>query len=486
MENATPGIRRRKPGYSMKRRYAGGRVRWTAMYRDSSGRYRSTGTYDTSEEADWAWMTKAVELGRALPSDPRRELTPFADFVDRYFAQNVFDSGNTKRTYHYVSRAHLVPTFGPRPLREVDREAIATWIRSLTTRGYKPRTVASYKLVLSAILAKAVAWGYLAYNPCLGQELPSPGPRRATQRSLRVEEVARILLAIPGPSLVMATELMVHTGLRWGEITELRFQDVKDFPDDDQRVYLLVTRAVADVGEQFNTTGAGRFEVRDRTKNAHDRAVSLSPAMTDKLIAYMQSAGITRDDQLLFPGSRMIADWEAAQPVPSDEIPDDLGFTRPNAQGRTYRHGTMTAYTAGRCTCDWCRRAFAIYRRQRRAKGKDLHPQRAARPLAMGENLTDHCSAPWFRDQVWKPALKKAGIHRRVVPYDLRHTHATLLAQSGRVPRQILSERMGHLDERTTDLYIDKTPLPLAKIAGDVIDQILLAEPARRGRRGLA
>jgi len=43
MENATSGIRRRKPGYSMKRQYAGGRVRWTALYRDGSGRYLSAG-----------------------------------------------------------------------------------------------------------------------------------------------------------------------------------------------------------------------------------------------------------------------------------------------------------------------------------------------------------------------------------------------------------------------------------------------------------
>jgi integrase len=391
----------------MERRYAGGRVHWTALYRDGSGRYHSAGTYATSDEADWAWMSKAVELGRSLPSDPRRELVPFADFVERYFQQVVFNSGNTKRTYHYVTRAHLVPTFGTRPLREVDREAIATWIRSLTARGYKPRTVTSYKLVLSAILAKAVTWGYVTYNPCLGQELPSPGPRRAIQRSLRVEEITRILQAIPGPSLVMATELMVHTGLRWGEITELRYQDVKDFPDDDQRVYLLLTRAVADVGEQFNLTGEGRFEIHDRTKNGHDRPLSLSPAMTDRLITYLDHNGINQPDQLLFPASRMIADWETAQPVPDDEIPDNLGYTRPNAQGRTYRHGTMTAYTAGRCTCDWCRRAFALYRRHRRAQGKDLHPHRNPNRPSNNRNLTDHCSAQWFRDTVWKPALKK-------------------------------------------------------------------------------
>jgi hypothetical protein len=36
------------------------------------------------------------------------------------------------------------------------------------------------------ILAKTVAWQYLTCNLCPGQELPSPGPRRAIQRSLRV------------------------------------------------------------------------------------------------------------------------------------------------------------------------------------------------------------------------------------------------------------------------------------------------------------
>ena len=194
---------------------------------------------------------------------------------------------------------------------------------------------------------------------------------------------------------------------------------------------------------------------------------------------------IEHEGQLLFPRSRMIADWEAAQPVPPDEIPDDLGRTRPNAQGRSYQHGTLSAYVAGGCTCDWCRRAFALYRRRRRAEGKDLHPARRATPHPLARR-TDHCDGAWFREAVWKPALAMAGIKRRVVPYDLRHTHATLLAHSGKVTRQILSDRMGHLDERTTSLYLDQTPMALAKLAGDVIDDILTTPKSRRGRRGLA
>jgi len=118
--------RGRPPGYSIRRVYPSGAVRWTGLYQERpGGRYLSAGTFDTMREADLAWMEKAVVAGRLLPSDPRRELTPFADFVDRYFEQVVFNSGNTKQTYHYVARAHLIPAFGDRALRDVDREAVA-------------------------------------------------------------------------------------------------------------------------------------------------------------------------------------------------------------------------------------------------------------------------------------------------------------------------------------------------------------------------
>src|SRR4051794_41300507 len=50
---------------------------------------------------------------------------------------------------------------------------------------------------------------------------------------------------------------------------------------------------------------------------------------------------------------------------------EQLGETEPNAEGRTYRHGTLSASTAGRCRCPRSRAAFATYRARRRENGLD-------------------------------------------------------------------------------------------------------------------
>jgi hypothetical protein len=80
------------------------------------------------------------------------------------------------------------------------------------------------------------------------------------------------------------------------------------------------------------------------TIKAHVKARSLSP------------------DTLLFAR-------RAAAPVPLRVLaePGTLGFTEPNDAGRQYRHGTLSAYNAGKCRCEHCRRAFADYRAGRRA-----------------------------------------------------------------------------------------------------------------------
>ncbi|WP_433462170.1 hypothetical protein [Spirillospora sp. CA-128828] len=63
----------------------------------------------------------------------------------------------------------------------------------------------------------------------------------------------------------------------------------------------------------------------------------------------------------------------------------DLGATAPNSAGRTYRHGTLTGYSMGRCRCAHCRRAYAHYRAMRRAQGKDQPCQ--GRVLAGGADV---------------------------------------------------------------------------------------------------
>ena len=104
----------------------------------------------------------------------------------------------------------------------------------------------------------------------------------------------------------------------------------------------------------------------------------------------------------------------------------DLGLTEPNPSGRQYRHGTLTGYNPGGCKCEHCRGAYAQYRADRRAVGKD-------NPRTPRTITTDgHIPRSWFRDHIWKPALDTAGIGIRVRTHDLRHAHASWL-QMGRV-----------------------------------------------------
>jgi hypothetical protein len=218
---------------------------------------------------------------------------------------------------------------------------------------------------------------------------------------------------------------------------------------------LSVERSVADVGAEDNPLDSeSRFFIQDMTKGGSDRKIGLSVAMTDKVLAYMEEFDIGPDD-LHFPLSRLKAEHDKATVVPLaviGEIPDDLDRTPANRLGRTYRHGTMSAYTAGACKCDWCRRAFALYRAQRRAEGKDLHPRKEGRKV--GKNLADHCTDDWFRREVWKAALEAAKIRRRIVFYDLRRTHATWLG----VPAKLMDERLGHADGSVQARYSHVTP----------------------------
>ena len=170
----------------------------------------------------------------------------------------------------------------------------------------------------------------------------------------------------------------------------------------------------------------------------------------------------------------MAAEWRAAHPAPEPlavPVPDDLGRTEPDARGRTYRHGSMSGYTAGKCKCEWCRGAYAAYRRQRRAQGLPDRPMYSA-TAQRGVNLTGHCPDDWFRDNVWNPAPEAAQLSRHVTFHDLRHTHATWLARSGTISVQELKERMGHASLETTQRYIDEADV-VETVAASVIDDIL-------------
>jgi integrase len=259
---------------------------------------------------------------------------------------------------------------------------------------------------------------------------------------LTSEQFSAVYEALPDPLWRLMVETDIESGLRWGELTELRVRDI----EFSSRM-LTVSRAVVQVSPQFHPEGK-RFLIKDYPKDRESRRFKLSAQIVAKLQAHVVQHDLGRDDLLFWAPE---PDGPRVRKLRLVVDPASLGLTEPNAQGRRYRDGTMTGYSLGPCRCDYCKDAYARYRADRRAVGKD--DPRTGRTL----DTDGHIPAQWFRLIVWMPALKAANLEIHVRLHDLRHAHASWLLAGG-ADLQVVKQRLGHGSLRTTERYLHTLP----------------------------
>jgi integrase len=262
---------------------------------------------------------------------------------------------------------------------------------------------------------------------------------RKPRRIITAAEFDLLYKALPDADAQLLVETDIESGLRWGELTELRVRDL-----DPVSRLLTVSRAVVEVTPEEHPSG-GRFLVKDYPKDKEYRRFKVSAQITAKIMAHVEARGLGPDD-LLFSYHAPDRPMARRRLV----VIQSPGMTDPNEQGRRYRHGTLTAYSAAKCRCEHCRDAYASYRAARRAAGKD-------NPRAPRARETDgHIPPDWFRRQVWYPALEEAGLTGLKV-HDLRHAHASWLLAGG-ADLQVVKERLGHASIVTTERYLHTLP----------------------------
>jgi integrase len=425
-------------GYSKKRIDQHGKPRYTACYLDARGSLRSAGTFTNKKEADKAWQAAETRLGEGRLNDPRRGRQTFRRYVSEEWLPHHVIEITTREAYTYQLNKHIMPWFGPMRMNEIMPSHVRQWVTHLQAQGVTPATIQKVRFILSAIFTSALN-DVIHLHPCKGVKTPTV-PRRPL-KIITPEQFDAIFAATPSTILQLLIETDIETGLRWGELTELRVKDI----DPATRI-LTVSRTVVQVDPKFHPSG-GRFLVKDYPKDKEYRCLKLSKQLADKLRTHIQSSALGPGD-LIFPMPPQ--DSPAARlRVVSDVA--SLGFTKPNAAGRQYRHGTMSGYNAGRCRCQCCRDAAAIYRAQRRSAGKDAPRQ----PRTV--DTDGHISRDWFRQNVWHPTLKRAGLTFPVRAHDLRHAHASWLLAGG-ADLQMVKDRLGHGSIATTEKYLHTLP----------------------------
>jgi integrase len=104
------------------------------------------------------------------------------------------------------------------------------------------------------------------------------------------EQFDVVYQTLPDVETQLLVETDIESGLRWGELTELRVKDL----DFETRI-LTVSRAVVQVGPEFHPTGK-RFCVKKYPKGKKHRRLKLSDQIVCKLKAHRDAHGLSRDD----------------------------------------------------------------------------------------------------------------------------------------------------------------------------------------------
>jgi site-specific recombinase XerD len=417
-------------GYSRLRYDLQGRARYTAYYWDLCGHARSAGTFIRKRDANRAWRKTEAKIADGKFVNVADGRQRFDRYVTAIWLPNHVMELNTRQGYTHIIRKYLLAAFGTMRMNEILPAHIRDFLRHRGKYGASAHTLARCKTVLSAIFTTALNDQVIHLHPCTGVKTPT-APKRPL-RILAPDEFSVLLQQLPGPQWRLLAELALETGVRWGELAELRASDFN--PSTRQ---LTISRTVVELHPPQDGV---RFVVKHYPKNVEYRHLTLSRALAQSLTEHIDHRRIAPDD-LLFPYPHGRAEFA---PEDTDSV-DSVG----QAGGG---HGTISHYTSRGCSCPTCRGACAHYRARRRALGKDRPP------VGKRRDTDGHLPRNWFRLEIWNPTQTKAGITHRVRMHDLRHTNASWMLAGG-ADLETVRERLGHRSLRATERYLNPREL---------------------------
>ena len=329
----------------------------------------------------------------------------------------------TKKGYESVFRNHIEPLMGKKKVEAVSKRSIREMIDNLKAQGISNSTIAQCKACLGSAFKPLVEIEQVAVNPTHGITL------RRSHSDLRdvleADEFKLIKAHLPSDGSRLFAQFLVMSGCRFGEASEIR---VKDFNFKSGEVY--VQRRSSELGAKANH--GSRFLVVDATKSGHKRSICLSKSLMDEIKGYVQAHSLTKAD-LLFPKHLV----ESAGKLDAPTIP----VRQFRDGGRTFQHGSLYAYTTGKCRCGSCVVSMREYRRK-------------SRTPRVSTNSSGHLSRDLWRS-IWNQAIAQSGIDWSPRTHDLRHANATALLKNG-VDVHEVKERLGHQSIKTTERYLHR------------------------------
>jgi integrase len=152
-----------------------------------------------------------------------REEPTFGQFAAQYLASMAARLSSTAlRTYEAMLDRYALPALAGMPLATISAAELNLFLNQLDAAGVSPFTRKRMICLLRGVFDHAVGLGLLATNPARAVALPA---RTRRHRIFSVPEIESFLAPLHGlPRAAWA--LLFYTGMRRGELAQLRVEDI--------------------------------------------------------------------------------------------------------------------------------------------------------------------------------------------------------------------------------------------------------------------
>lgn len=180
---------------SVRKRVREDGTRYTALYRDPSGRQRSAGTFASQRAAERAGRRAEGKVDEGAWLDRSAGRITFRKYVEEVWWPSRHLEVTTKAGYRYYLDRHFLPSFGDLAMADILPSTVQAWVTQASEGGLSPRSIVKYHVMLHSVFKRAVRDRVIGFNPCSDTELPKVVARKT--RILTLDEFEHLLSCVP-------------------------------------------------------------------------------------------------------------------------------------------------------------------------------------------------------------------------------------------------------------------------------------------------
>lgn len=198
-----------------------GTIRWRVHYRDPERKQRSKSGFGRKRDAQAFVTSLEDDVRRGTYVAPRAGNVTVGEVYAEWLG-TLTVKPTTRYTRESTWNKHVRPRWETTRVGDVRKSAVSKWVADMHDQGVGVATIENALGVLRMTLAHGVEENILAVNVAATVKAPKRQHRRRPY--LTHEQVGELVSNLDGTNAAVV-QFLAYTGLRWGEMAELRLRD---------------------------------------------------------------------------------------------------------------------------------------------------------------------------------------------------------------------------------------------------------------------